>query len=155
MHDDDTNLVSDYTYDLNEFLMLLYAEGTLNLNFKPIPWTLGYHIPCQYRAHRIGKPGLEIMNLIPELHISDSHVPCCGIAGTYGYKKEKYEISMNIGQALFDFVTRDMAKSPFVLCDSETCRWQITHATGIPAIHPVELLAKSYGLPVEGVLLNI
>jgi glycerol-3-phosphate dehydrogenase subunit C len=155
MHDDDTKLVSSKTYDLNEFLMLLYAEGTLNLNFKPIQLSLGYHIPCQYRAHRIGKPGMEIMNLIPELNISDSHVPCCGIAGTYGYKKEKYEISMNVGQALFDFIRMDLANSPLVVCDSETCRWQITHATGIPAIHPVELIAKSYGLPVEGALLNI
>jgi glycerol-3-phosphate dehydrogenase subunit C len=42
-----------------------------------------------------------------------------------------------------------------VVCDSETCRWQITHATGKPAIHPAELLAKSYGLPVEGVLQKI
>jgi glycerol-3-phosphate dehydrogenase subunit C len=95
------------------------------------------------------------MNLIPELNIVDSHATCCGIAGTYGYKKEKYEISMSIGKSLFNFISKDMLESPFVVCDSETCRWQITHATGKPAIHPAELLAKSYGLPVEGVLQKI
>jgi glycerol-3-phosphate dehydrogenase subunit C len=95
------------------------------------------------------------MNLIPELNIIDSRAACCGIAGTYGYKEEKYIISMDVGQSLFNFITIDMAENPLVVCDSETCRWQITHATGKPAIHPVELLAKSYGFPVEGALSNI
>ena len=155
MHDDDADLVAVNTYDFNEFLMLLYTEGTLNVNLNPIPLTLGYHIPCQYRAHRLGKPGLQLMNLIPGLTILDSRAACCGIAGTYGYKKEKYEISMKIGQSLFSFISNEINESPFVVCDSETCRWQITHATGKPAIHPAELLAKSYGLSVEGVLLKI
>jgi len=155
MHDADSDLVAVNTYDFNEFLLLLFNEGSLNLNLDPIPLTLGYHIPCQYRAHRLGKPGLQIMNLIPDLNIVDSHVACCGIAGTYGYKKEKYEISMSIGQSLFNFISTDMIESPFVVCDSETCRWQITHATGKPAVHPAELLAKSYGLSVEGALLKI
>jgi glycerol-3-phosphate dehydrogenase subunit C len=152
MNDADTALVAQNTYDLNEFLINLYQEGTLNLNLKPIQLTLGYHVPCQYRAHRIGKPGIDLLNLIPELNILDSHAPCCGIAGTYGYKKEKYDISMNVGQSLFDFISKQATHSPFLICDSETCRWQITHATDKPAIHPVELLAKSYGLPVEGIL---
>jgi glycerol-3-phosphate dehydrogenase subunit C len=50
---------------------------------------------------------------------------------------------------LFDFIKHEVPDSPMVVCDSETCRWQITHATGKPAIHPVELLAKSYGFTVD------
>ena len=152
LHDADTRLVAEGTYDFNEFMLMLYEEGTLNQNLYPIPMTLGYHIPCQYRAHRIGKPGLQLLDLIPRLEIVDSQATCCGIAGTYGYKKEKYQISMDVGQSLFNFISEEMGSSPVVVCDSETCRWQITHATGKPAIHPVELVAKSYGLPVEGVL---
>jgi glycerol-3-phosphate dehydrogenase subunit C len=155
MDDEDTRLVAENTYDFNEFLMILFEEGSLNMNFNPIPLTLGYHIPCQYRAHRIGKPGVEIMNLIPELKIIDSQATCCGIAGTYGYKKEKYDISMEIGQPLFEFISGYMRNTAVVVCDSETCRWQITHATGKPAVHPVEIIAKSYGLPIEGVLATI
>jgi glycerol-3-phosphate dehydrogenase subunit C len=155
MDDEETRLVAENTYDFNEFLMILFEEGTLNLNFNPIPLTLGYHIPCQYRGHRIGKPGIQIMSLIPQLNIIDSHLTCCGIAGTYGYKKEKYAISMDIGRPLFDFISGDLPNSPVVVCDSETCRWQITHGTKKPAVHPVEIIAKSYGLPIEGVLATI
>ncbi len=152
MYDGDTQLVAENTYDFNEFLLILYREGTLNLRFSPISLMLGYHVPCQYRAHRIGKPGVELLSLIPELKIVDSQAACCGIAGTYGYKNEKYDIAMDVGQPLFQFIANDAASSPVVVCDSETCRWQITHVTHKPAVHPVELLAKSYGLPVEGVL---
>lgn len=155
MHDADSRLVSESTYDFNEFLLLLYNDGSLNFNLQPIPLTLGYHIPCQYRAHRIGKPGIQLLNMIPDLKIIDSQSACCGIAGTYGYKKEKYKIAMDVGQSLFDFISNSVPDSPVVVCDSETCRWQITHATGKPTVHPVELLAKSYGFDIDGSLVNI
>jgi glycerol-3-phosphate dehydrogenase subunit C len=148
MYNEDTRLVARQTYDFNEFLLLLLEEGRLNLELKPLlpedmSLTLPYHIPCQYRAHRLGKPGIEVLDLIPGLQVIDSHAPCCGIAGTYGYKQEKYDISMKVGEPLFEFIQGFGA--PLAVCDSETCRWQITHATGLPAVHPVELLAASYG----------
>ncbi len=152
MHDDATRLVARSTYDFNEFLLNLNDQGSLSLDLNPIPLTLGYHAPCQYRAHRLGAPGQQLLGFIPGLDILDSHAVCCGIAGTYGYKAEKYDISMAVGKSLFDFISTRLENSPVVICDSETCRWQITHATGKPAIHPVELLAKSYGLRVDGAL---
>jgi glycerol-3-phosphate dehydrogenase subunit C len=153
MHDEDTLLVARKTYDFNEFLLILLDEDRLKLGMLPIPLILPYHAPCQYRAHRLGRPGVDVLNLIPNLHITESHAACCGIAGTYGYKVEKYDISMQVGEPLFDFV-RDFG-APLAVCDSETCRWQITHATGVPAIHPVELLAAAYGFAPEGALTQV
>jgi glycerol-3-phosphate dehydrogenase subunit C len=153
MHDEATRMVAGSIYDFNEFLLNLLDQRLLNLEFNPIQLTLGYHIPCQYRAHRLGSPGLHLLGLIPGLTLLNTQAACCGIAGTYGYKSEKYEISMAVGKSLFDFVSSNLESSPLVVCDSETCRWQITHGTGKPVIHPVELLAKSYGLIVEGALL--
>jgi glycerol-3-phosphate dehydrogenase subunit C len=150
MYDPDTQLVAQSTYDFNEFLLEQFYQDALMIDLKPLPYTLPYHSPCQYRAHRIGHPALEILELIPDLHIVDSHAACCGIAGTYGYKQEKYDISMAVGKDLFEFVRGTQA--PFVICDSETCRWQITHATGLPAVHPVELLAFACGFEAEGVV---
>lgn len=153
MHDEDTQLVANMTFDFNEFLVQLLEKGELygvnsvTNELKPLPFTLGYHVPCQYRGHRIGKPGIEILNLIPKLIIVDSHAACCGIAGTYGYKTEKYDIAMQVGAPLFDFVKE--IHGPVVICDSETCRWQITHATGVPCVHPVELLALAYGFSID------
>jgi len=153
MDDDDTQLVAARTFDLNEFLLDLAEQDALRTDFRPLPLRLAYHPPCQYRAHRLGRPGTEVMSLIPRLEIVESHAACCGIAGTYGYKAEKYAIAMQVGQPLFEFV-RDVG-GPVVVCDSETCRWQISHATGLPAVHPVELLALAYGFPPEGTLVRL
>jgi glycerol-3-phosphate dehydrogenase subunit C len=150
---EDARLVASGTFDLNEFLLELWEAGALNLDFRPLPLTLAYHEPCQYRAHRLGRPAVDVLSLIPELTILESKADCCGIAGTYGYKTEKYQIGMDVGAPLFDFARR--ADSPVIICDSETCRWQITHGTGLAAIHPVELLAVAYGFRPEGALADL
>lgn len=153
MHDEDTKLVAQQVYDFNEFILMLFDEGTLDLDLQPIPLDLPYHAPCQYRAHRLGRPAVEVMELIPELGIDESHADCCGIAGTYGYKVEKYNIAMQVGSPLFDFI--HASEAPLAVCDSETCRWQITHGTGLPAVHPVELLAAAYGFAAEKPLAEV
>jgi glycerol-3-phosphate dehydrogenase subunit C len=148
MHDEDTQLVAINSYDFNEFL--LTQSDLTSIPFTSLPLTLPYHQPCQYKGHRIGNPAVDVMALIPDLTIIESHAICCGIAGTYGYKKEKYEIAQTVGEPLFDFVKG--VGGPIAVCDSETCRWQITHGTGLPAIHPVELVATSLGFEPEGAL---
>jgi glycerol-3-phosphate dehydrogenase subunit C len=150
MHDEASQWVARQTFDLSEFLLMLLDQGTLRLDFRPVPLTLGYHIPCQYKGHRLGKPSLELLDLVPGLRVVESGKTCCGVAGTYGYKTEKYDIAQEVGAPLFDFV-REVA-GPVVLCDSETCRWQIAQSTGVPSIHPVELLAYTYGFEPEGPL---
>jgi len=143
MTDRETLKIAENTYDINEFLLLLLSEDTLNLDFQSISFEIPYHIPCQYRAHLLGKPGIDILHLIPDLKIIDTEADCCGIAGTYGYKKEKNQISSAIGNPLFEKINK--LNPSLIICDSETCRWQITHNTNIPAFHPVEILAVSYG----------
>jgi glycerol-3-phosphate dehydrogenase subunit C len=69
---------------------------------------------------------------------------CCGIAGTYGLKAEKYDIAMAVGADLFAQVRESGAQT--VACDSETCRWQITHGTGHASVHPIDFLHRAYGL---------
>jgi glycerol-3-phosphate dehydrogenase subunit C len=144
MHDADARALAEGTYDIFEFLRNLAERGELDTAFRPIERDLPYHPPCQYRAHRLGRPAMDVLSLIPGLTLTDSRAACCGIAGTYGLKREKYQIAMDVGAGLFDFVRRSGAD--LALCDSETCRWQISHATGIASKHPIELLAEAYAL---------
>ena len=146
MHDDSSTVLKMGVWDIFEWLRELYEEGELRTDFQPIEMTLPYHAPCQYRAHRVGKPALEIMALIPGLEIPESHARCCGIAGTYGYKKEKYQIGMDVGEELFSFVRAQGDDVTMTACDSETCRWQLEHGTTLPSRHPIEVLAAAYGL---------
>ncbi|TMM07189.1 MAG: anaerobic glycerol-3-phosphate dehydrogenase subunit C, partial [Actinobacteria bacterium] len=142
--DPDLKLVSERTYDICELLVELHDRGELRTDFQPVPETIAYHAPCQQQGHWIGKPALELFRLIPELEVREMTARCCGIAGTYGLKAEKYEIAMNVGRPLFEQVGASGATT--VACDSETCRWQITHATDRPSVHPIDLLHRAYGL---------
>jgi glycerol-3-phosphate dehydrogenase subunit C len=140
--------VSRHVYDLSEFLLTLHEKGELRTDFKPlhgISDTLIYHAPCQQKAHNIGQPALDLFDLIPSLRVRMADASCCGIAGTYGFKAEKYQIAMDVGKPLFDQVRANGVDKP-VICDSETCRWQITHATSARSVHPIQVLAAAYGL---------
>jgi glycerol-3-phosphate dehydrogenase subunit C len=149
IEDDDLKTVSEATYDLCEFLLLLHDRGELRTDFRPLPLTVPYHAPCQQRGHGIGKPALDLLALIPDLRVIELDADCCGIAGTYGLKKEKYGISMAVGERLFSDL--NAASADLAACDSETCRWQIAHGTDLHAVHPVELLYRAYGLDRPGI----
>ncbi len=142
--DPDLKLVSERTWDVCELLLDLHHRGELRTDFRPLNERVAYHAPCQQQGHFIGKPALELLALIPELEVEEMTARCCGIAGTYGLKAEKYDIAMAAGASLFEQI-RD-SHSGAVACDSETCRWQITHATGQPSFHPIDLLYRAYGL---------
>ena len=116
-------------------------------DFKPVHETIAYHAPCQQQGHWIGKPALELFALIPGLEVREMNARCCGIAGTYGLKAEKYAIAMAVGQDLFEQIAASGRAT--VACDSETCRWQITHGTELPSVHPIDYLHRAYGLRPE------
>ena len=144
LEDEDVVAVSEATYDLCEFLLLLYEQGELRTDFRPLELTVPYHAPCQQQGQGIGKPALDLFALVPGLQAIELDTDCCGIAGTYGFKKEKYEISMAVGERLFGLLRE--SESDLAACDSETCRWQIEHGSGVHTVHPVEILHRAYGL---------
>jgi glycerol-3-phosphate dehydrogenase subunit C len=142
--DPDLELVSRQTYDICELLLAMHDAGELKTDFLPVNETVAYHAPCQLQGHWIGKPAVDLLALIPGLEVREMNARCCGIAGTYGLKREKYEIAMQVGADLFGQVATSGAG--VVACDSETCRWQIEHGTGLPSKHPIELLHQAYRL---------
>lgn len=136
--------VGERTFDICEFLLDLHDRGELRTDFAAMAMAVPYHPPCQLRGHAIGTPATELMRLIPGLEVVESNVACCGVAGTYGLKNEKYDVAMAVGAPLFERI-RELSPS-IAACDSETCRWQITAATGVRTVHPIALLHRAYGL---------
>jgi glycerol-3-phosphate dehydrogenase subunit C len=143
-HDPALKRVSERTYDICELLLELHDRGELKTDFKPLHETVAYHAPCQQQGHWVGKPALDLLALVPGLDVKEMNARCCGIAGTYGLKVEKYDIAMAVGRDLFDQVAASGAST--VVCDSETCRWQIAHGTQRPSVHPIDYLYRAYGL---------
>jgi glycerol-3-phosphate dehydrogenase subunit C len=144
MDDPELRHVSQRTFDICEFLLELHARGELRTDFAPVDMTVTYHAPCQQQGHAVGKPALDLLGLVPGLRVVENDANCCGVAGTYGLKKEKFGIAMDVGAGLFAQIER--AAPDLAVCDSETCRWHIEKATGVRSVHPVEVLHRAYGL---------
>ncbi|NWF92655.1 MAG: anaerobic glycerol-3-phosphate dehydrogenase subunit C [Syntrophaceae bacterium] len=130
--------VAEHIFDLFEFLRNLKESGSLNTHFKELPLKAAYFAPCHLRSLNIGLPALEILRLIPGLQLENIDADCCGLGGTFGFKKEKYEISQEIGKDLKQAI--DRSKPEIVLTDCEGCRLQIRHLTGLKVLHPVQVL---------------
>jgi glycerol-3-phosphate dehydrogenase subunit C len=146
IENEDTHRLKLAMWDMSEWLRELRDQNELRADFRELPMVLPYHVSCQSRAHRMGKPALDVMTLIPGLDVRLGNARCCGLAGTYGYKVEKYDIAMQVGQEAFDFVQAQGKDVRMVTSDSEICRWQLQHGTKKLGRHPVEILAAAYGL---------
>ncbi|MCL1838509.1 MAG: anaerobic glycerol-3-phosphate dehydrogenase subunit C [Propionibacteriaceae bacterium] len=127
--------------DIMEFLQEFDTDFGLP-PFHPINKEVLYHAPCQLKAQGMGTPALQILKLIPGLEVTESGLACCGMAGTYGLKKEKFEIAKAVGAPLFKMA----AGHDMVACDTETCRWQIRKGTGTSVEHPILLVHEAFGL---------
>jgi glycerol-3-phosphate dehydrogenase subunit C len=136
--------VALHTFDLFDFLRSLKDAKRLQTRFKDLPLRAAYFAPCHLRAMNIGLPALEILRLIPGLQVEHLSADCCGLGGTFGFKKEKYKISQEIGKDLSEAV--DRLKPEIVLTDCEGCRMQIRHLTGLKVLHPVQILRDAMTL---------
>ena len=130
--------IAKHLFDIFEFLRNLEGSGQLNTHFRNLPLKVAYFAPCHLRSLNIGLPALEVLRLIPGLKIDNIEADCCGMGGTFGFKKEKYEISQEIGKDLAEAI--DRSKPEIVLTDCEGCRMQIRHLTGLKVLHPVQIL---------------
>jgi glycerol-3-phosphate dehydrogenase subunit C len=144
IHTEDAQLVSRQVYDINEFLWREYEAGRLRTDFARTERYIPYHTSCHQKLHRIGRPALDLLGLVPGLHVEEMGFDCCGITGTYGYKHEKYDIAYAVGKPLFDRLQSSGAD--LAICDNETCRWNIATHSGLEVVHTIEVLAQAYGL---------
>lgn len=143
--DEDARVVADATWDICELLLDLHDRGELDTDFAALDEPLPYHAPCQLRSHGIGTPAMDLFALVPGLRAADSEHDCCGAAGTYGLKVERWQIAQDVGAPLFAKVRAAAADGATrAACDSETCRWQIEQSSGVPTVHPITILAESY-----------
>jgi anaerobic glycerol-3-phosphate dehydrogenase C subunit len=153
LDDDDARLVAANTYEATHFLWELHQTGQLELDFRPVNQTVGYHLPCHQRALETGSPGISLMRLVPGLQVELIEKGCSGMCGTFGLKRRNYIRSLRTGLPLI----KAMRSPAFVAGATEcsTCKIQMEQGTNKPTIHPLKIIALAYGLmPQLGDLFN-
>ena len=142
---EETQAISEHTFHISEYLLLLKEKGELVEDFTPVKEKIGYHTPCHLKVQgEASKSSIQLLQLIPGLDVQAINQGCCGICGSWGMKKENYEVSLQIGSDLF----HDMNKTEIQegITDCPTCELQLKHATTKHIRHPVEVLAEAYEL---------
>ena len=103
-----------------------------------------YHTACHMNKLGWAIYSVGLLRRIPGMELTLLDQECCGMAGTFGFKKENYGYSQTIGDKLFGLIRA--ADPEAVICDCETCKWQIEEGTGLPVINPVSLLVQALDL---------
>jgi len=147
-HTDEVRELSSATWELMDYLRDLYCQGTLKTDFAPLDLSLGYHGPCHLKALGGGLSGVQLVRLIPGVSVEVIDRGCCGIAGTFGFQKRNFELSLRAGQRMLDAFGQ--LEAPLGLSECATCRMQMQFATGKRTLHPIKLLALAYGYDVAG-----
>ena len=102
---------------------------------------VAYHTACHMEKLGWACYSIELLKMIPSVEVTVLNSQCCGIAGTYGFKKENYETSQAIGAGLFKQI--EESGCDYVVTDCETCKWQIEMSTSKGVLHPLEVLAQA------------
>ena len=138
----DNNAVRDDIFTATAYLYHLIEKGEIKLAFrKDFSMNAAYHTPCHMQKLGWGVYSAGLMRMIPGLKLTTLEQTCCGMAGTYGFKKENYPTSQAIGSELFGLI--DESGADVVITDCETCKWQIEMSTGRTVLNPITVLAQA------------
>ena len=143
---EDAKLVAAHTRDLFEYLMGLHAEGRLDTSFTQRPGKVAYHLPCHLKAQNLGTRSADLLRLIPGAQVEVIE-RCSGVDGTWGLKREYYQLSLKVAEPLFKGI--EAARPDRTATDCPLAALQIAQGTGKAPAHPIQLLADAYGLTVE------
>ena len=143
----DTKIVSEHCTDISNFLWQLHEKGDLELDFNPLNYAVGYHLPCHQRALSSALAGMKLLELIPGLQVERIEKGCSGMAGMYGLIRPNYRRSLRVGLGLINAVRQPHIMAGVTECS--TCKIQMEQGTVKPTLHPVKILALAYGLMPE------
>ena len=140
--DQDTSDVQSKVQMAVKWLYDRIERGEVRLAFrKDFKMKAAYHTPCHLQKLGNQIYSIALLRMIPGLDLKVLEQKCCGISGTFGFKKENYAISQKIGSQLYE---RIYAANPeVVITDCETCKWQIEGACGIPVFNPISILVQA------------
>ena len=136
--------ISTQTYLIEEFLAGEIAKGFIKSDrFDTAPRTIKIHGHCHQKALSNQKVTFDILNLPANHKVSIIASGCCGMAGSFGYEKEHYDISMKIGELKLFPAIRKSDQEVLIAANGTSCRHQILDGTKRRAQHPVTILKNA------------
>jgi Fe-S oxidoreductase len=135
-----------------EFLVREHDAGRLKLNLQPLPQKKALlHGHCHQKAFAAMPSVQKALGLIPELKVELIESSCCGMAGSFGFDAEHYEVSMKMAELSLLPKVRSAGADTLLIADGTSCRHQIQDGAGREALHVARIFERALpGAPVTG-----
>jgi Fe-S oxidoreductase len=141
----DAKSLADSALMLEEFLVQEHQNGTLEVNFSPIKRKALVHGHCHQKAFGAMGAVQSALNLIPDLEVELIDSSCCGMAGSFGYEADHYDISMAMAELDLLPAIRAADDQTLIVADGTSCRHQIKDGIGKRAEHVAIILERALG----------
>lgn len=144
---EDAILVGKNTFDIAEYLMNIHRkDGGLDTEFGgKVEEKIAWHVPCHLRAQQIGHVSKQLMELTGAKVTAIEK--CSGIDGTWGLRAKNYEMAKKVAQPLKNQI--EQAGCNCIAGDCHLANGAILEETGSVGLHPIQVLARAYGIPEE------
>ena len=143
VRDERAKKVAENSFMIDEFLMKLQEDGKLQLNMGKLEKKVLFQAHCHQKAEMGTATSMASLRLAPGYQVELVNAGCCGMAGSFGYEKEHFDLSMKIGEeALFPAI-RAKDEDWELAVMGVSCRQQVEDGTGRKARHLVEVLADA------------
>jgi Fe-S oxidoreductase len=140
---DKIQMVAQQSVLFEEFLLQCESSRLQRLQFVDKPLVIGVHTHCHQKALSRTEVCAQALNLIPQAKVHHLDSGCCGMAGTFGYEKNHYEVSKTIAEIeLFPHV-RQLPDDAVIVATGTSCRQQIWDLLGCRAYHSAEILRRN------------
>ncbi len=141
---DTIGVIADHCFLIEEFLANEIAKGVIGPeNFTTAARTVKIHNHCHQKALSNQKVTFDVLNLPDNYKVSIIPSGCCGMAGSFGYEKEHYKVSMQIGELKLFPAIRKTDEDTIIAANGTSCRHQIFDGTKRIAQHPVTVLKNA------------
>ena len=128
-------------FTVEEFIASEIGKGTIKKEqFTEEKRLIKLHGHCQQKALSSVAPSVKMLSLPENYSVEVIPSGCCGMAGSFGYEKEHYDLSMKIGELVLFPAVRNMSVNTIIAAAGTSCRHQIKDGTKVKALHPVEIL---------------
>jgi FAD/FMN-containing dehydrogenase/Fe-S oxidoreductase len=130
---------------IDEFLALQIERGIVSSHsFEASEQIIRLHGHCHQKALASLKPTIQMLQLPKGYRVRLIPSGCCGMAGSFGYESEHYDVSMQIGELVLFPTVRDEPSTSIIAAPGTSCRHQIADGTNRQALHPVEILRAAW-----------
>ena len=138
-----TEALAKHAVLFEEFLAAESDAGRLNLKLKPAGEKALLHGHCHQKAFGAMSAVEKTLKLVPGLQVQTVESSCCGMAGSFGYEAEHYEMSMKMGEASLLPAVRGASAETLIVADGTSCRHQIEHGAQRQAMHVARVLERA------------